>query len=67
MTGVPLLNAFLFTLAGIVVFVASMAVLIKLPPFDVWKQIVQERNVAAAIVLGAVALGIAWIVAAAMH
>ena len=67
MTDVPLLNAFLFTLAGIAVYVLALAVLIKLPPFDVWKHIAQDRNTAAAIALGAVALGLAWIVAAAMH
>ena len=49
------------------VYVIALAVLVKLPPFDLWKQIVSERNVAAGIVAGAVALGLAWIVAATMH
>jgi hypothetical protein len=31
------------------------------------KEIVEERNVAAAILAGAVALGLCWIIAAAMH
>ncbi len=67
MTDVPLLNALLFTVLGIVAYVIALAVLVKLPPFDLWKQIVTERNVAAGIVAGAVALGLAWIVAATMH
>ena len=67
MTDVPLLNALLFTLLGIVAYGIALAVLVKLPPFDLWKQIVTERNVAAGIVAGAVALGLAWIVAATMH
>jgi uncharacterized membrane protein YjfL (UPF0719 family) len=50
-----------------VVYVVALAVIVKLPPFDPWKEIVGERNVAAGIVAGAVALGLAWIVAAAMH
>ena len=67
MTDVPLLNALLFTVLGIVAYVIALAVLVKLAPFDLWKQIVTERNVAAGIVAGAVALGLAWIVAATMH
>jgi len=66
-TDVPLLNALLFAALGIVVYTVALAVMVKLPPFDLWKQIVTERNVAAGIVAGAVALGLAWIVAATMH
>jgi putative membrane protein len=66
-TDIPLLNALLFAALGIVVYVIALAVLVKLPPFDLWKQIVTERNVAAGVVAGAVALGLAWIVAATMH
>jgi uncharacterized membrane protein YjfL (UPF0719 family) len=66
-TDIPLLNAFLFAALGIVVYAIALAAMVKLPPFDLWKEIVTERNVAAGIVAGAVALGLAWIVAAAMH
>lgn len=67
MTEYPILNALIFSGLGIVVFVAAFSIVSKLAPFDLWKQIVQERNVAAAILAGAVALGICWIVAATMH
>ena len=67
MTDIPLLNGLLFAAMGIVVYVVALAVLVRLPPFDLWKQIVTERNLAAGIVAGAVALGLAWIVAATMH
>jgi uncharacterized membrane protein YjfL (UPF0719 family) len=40
---------------------------VKVAPFDLWKEIVEERNVAAAILAGAVALGICWIIATTMH
>jgi uncharacterized membrane protein YjfL (UPF0719 family) len=66
-TDIPLLNGLLFAAMGIVVYVVALAVLVRLPPFDLWKQIVTERNLAAGIVAGAVALGLAWIVAATMH
>ena len=67
MTDVPALNALIFAVLGIVIYAVALAVMVKLPPFDLWKQIVTERNVAAGIVAGAVALGLAWIVAATMH
>ena len=67
MTGVPLLNAVLFAVIGLVVFLVACALAARLAPFEVWKEITAERNTAAAIVSGAVALGLAWIVAAAMH
>ena len=41
--------------------------MIKLAPLDLWKQIGEERNIAVAILAGAVALGICWIIAATMH
>ena len=67
MTEYPILNALIFSALGILVFVAAFSVVSKLAPFDLWKQIVQERNVAAAILAGAVALGLCWIIAATMH
>ena len=67
MTDIPLLNAFLFAALGISVFAAALAVASKLLPFDLRKEVVQERNVAAAIVAGAVALALGWIIAATMH
>ncbi len=67
MTDFALLNALIFAALGVAVFLAACVIAAKLAPFDVWKQVLEERNVAAAIVLGAVALGIGWIVAATMH
>ena len=67
MTDVPVLNALIFACLGIGVFVVAFAALIKAAPFDVWKAIADDRNVAAAILAGAVALGLCWIVAATMH
>jgi uncharacterized membrane protein YjfL (UPF0719 family) len=67
MSEFPVLNALAFTVLGVVVFVVAFAIVVKLAPFHVWKEIVEERNVAAAILAGAVALGLCWIIAAAMH
>jgi uncharacterized membrane protein YjfL (UPF0719 family) len=67
MTEYPLLNALIFTTLGVGVFAVAFQIVVKLWPFDLWKEIVENRNIAAAIFAGAVALGICWIVAATMH
>lgn len=67
MTSIPVVNGLLFACLGVLVFVAAFWIVSKLAPFDPWKQIVVERNVAVAILAGAVALGLCWIIAATMH
>ena len=67
MTEFPVVNALIFSGLGILVFVTAFAIVAKLAPFSLWKEIVQERNVAVAILAGAVALGLCWIIAATMH
>ena len=67
MTEFPALNALVFAALGVLVFVIALAIVAKLAPFQVWKEVVEERNLAAAILAGAVALGLCWIIAAAMH
>jgi putative membrane protein len=67
MTGIPILNALLFTGLGLLAFWAALAIAARAADFDLRKRILEERNPAAAIIAAAVALGIAWIIAAAMH
>ena len=67
MTEYPILNALIFSGLGVAVFVAAFSIVSKLAPFELWKQIVQEKNVAVAILAAAIALGLAWIIAATMH
>lgn len=67
MTGSPFLNAVIFTVLGLIAFGIAASIFIKAAPFDLWKQLVEERNVAVALVAAAVALGLAWIIAATMH
>jgi uncharacterized membrane protein YjfL (UPF0719 family) len=63
----PLLNAVLFASLGIAVFAAAAAILLRVTPFKLWHELVEERNVAVAIFAGAAAIGICMIIAAAMH
>lgn len=67
MTDIAVLNALIFAGLGAIVFVVAFAIVVRLAPFDLWKEIVHEHNVAAAILAGAVALGLCWIIAATMH
>ena len=56
-----------FGLVGIVLFVVAIRVLQKVLPFSIMKEIEQDQNVALGVVMGAVLLGLAIIVAAAIH
>jgi len=62
-----LLNSLLYSLLGVVLFWVSFIVIDKITPYDLWRELIQERNVALAIVVGAMCLGIAIIVASAIH
>jgi putative membrane protein len=67
MTDYPILNGLIYATIGIAVFAVAFSILSKLMPFDLWKEIAHEHNVAAAVFAGAVALGLCWIIAATMH
>ena len=67
LTEYPLLNAVVFASLGIAVFAVAAAILLKATPLNLWRELVEERNVAVAIFAGAAAIGICLIVAAAMH
>jgi uncharacterized membrane protein YjfL (UPF0719 family) len=64
---VILINSIVYALLGIVIFVAGFIIVDKLTPYDLWKQLVEEKNLALAIVVGAAALGVCIIIAAAIH
>jgi putative membrane protein len=62
-----LLNSLLFAGIGIVVFVVGFFILDMLTPGKLWEEINQKQNRAVATFAGAVAIGLAIIVAAAIH
>ena len=67
LTATVFLGSLLYSLLGVVVFWVSFVVIDKLTPYDLWGEIVEKKNVALAIVVGAMCLGIAVIVASAIH
>ena len=67
-TSLPvLLNTLLYAGVGIIVFVIGFFILDMLTPGKLWEEINQKQNLAVAIFAGAVALGLAIIVAASIH
>jgi uncharacterized membrane protein YjfL (UPF0719 family) len=62
-----LLNALLYSLLGIVIFLVAFVIIDKMTPYQLWKEIVEEKNAALAILVGAMSLGICLIIAAAVH
>jgi len=61
-----LVAALVFSLLGVAVFVMAIAVLSRLLPFSLRKELEEDQNVAIGIIIGCVFLGIAIIIAAAM-
>ncbi len=60
-------GSILYALVGVMVFWLSFVILDKATPYKLWEELVEKQNVALAIVVGAMALGISIIVAAAVH
>ena len=62
-----ILGALIYSTIGLVIFAAGFIVVDKLTPYHLWNEIIEHQNTALAIIVGAVAVGIAIIVAAAIH
>ena len=61
------LNSLVFSLLGVAVFWVCFIIIDKLTPYDLWGEIVEKRNQALATIVAAMCLGIAIIIAAAVH
>ncbi len=61
------LNALVYAAIGILIFMGAFLILDKVTPYNLWKEIVQEHNIALAILLGAMSIGICIIIASAVH
>lgn len=59
--------AVVFALIGIVILLGSFVAIDRLTPYTLWKELIDDQNTALAILVGALALGISIIVAAAIH
>ena len=59
---IPMVAALAYATIGLVIFGLAFIVVDRLTPYHLWKEIVDEKNTALAIVVGAVAIGISIIV-----
>lgn len=58
--------AAVYALLGIILFVLAFALINRLTPGTLWRELIEEHNTALAIVVGAMAIGISIIIAAAI-
>lgn len=61
-----LIAAAVFSVMGVVIFAVSILVLNKCLPFSLRKELEEDQNVAVGVIVGAMLLGIAIIIAAAI-
>ena len=66
LTGVLVTTA-IFTLFGLIVFGLAYMIIVKTSPFSIRKEIEDDQNTALAIIIGSVIIGVALIIAAAIH
>ena len=59
--------AILYSALGIVILAISLFIFDRLTPGNLWKEIVEEHNIALAITAAAMTLAVAQIVASAIH
>lgn len=61
------LNSLIYAALGIAIFVTGFWIIDLLTPYKLWREIVEQKNIALAILLGSFAIAIGLIVAAAVH
>ena len=60
-------GSLLFALIGVFIFWLCFVIIDKITPYNLWEEIVEKQNLALALVVAAMSLGISNIVAAAIH
>lgn len=63
----PVVNSIVFALIGIAIYGIGFYVLDRITPYHLWREINEKQNSALAILVGAMAIGLALIIAAAVH
>ena len=62
-----LLSAAAYAGTGILVFFIAFAILDRMAPRRIWNEVVENKNLAVAVLAGAISLGFCTIIAAAFH
>jgi uncharacterized membrane protein YjfL (UPF0719 family) len=59
--------AIVFAVIGVLLFIVAFMVFDKLTPGSLWKELIEDQNTAIGVLMGAVAIALAIIIAAAVH
>ena len=62
-----LVTALVFVILGLIIFAIAFFILDKFLPYSVHKEIEEDQNTALGIIIGSMLIGIAIIIAAAIH
>jgi putative membrane protein len=62
-----ILSTIVYSILGMLIFGAAFAIFNKLMPFSVRKEIEEDQNTSLGIIIGAMLIGLALIISAAMH
>ncbi len=62
-----IIGSILYSVIGIVLVVVGFIIVDRMTPYDLWKELIENRNQPLATVVAAFCLAIALIVAAAIH
>jgi putative membrane protein len=60
-------SSILFALIGLVIYIVGFVVLDKITPYNLWREICEKQNMALSVLVGSGAIGLALIIAAAIH
>lgn len=61
------LASLVYAFMGVLVFWLCFVIIDKITPYNLWNEIVEKQNMALALIVAAMSLGICVIVAAAIH
>ena len=59
--------AIVFAFIGVLLFIVAFMLFDKLTPGSLWKELIEDQNTAIGVLMGAVAIALAIIIAAAVH
>jgi uncharacterized membrane protein YjfL (UPF0719 family) len=65
--GDALLTTAAFAALGVIAFAAAFWLMVRISPFSVRKEIEDDQNTSLAILMGSVIIGLALVIAAAVH
>ncbi|KOS06335.1 hypothetical protein AM493_10045 [Flavobacterium akiainvivens] len=63
----PIIASVVFSFVGLIILFIAYFIVEKITPESTWKEIVQNKNVALAIIIGAFIIGMSIIISGAIH